>query len=202
MNLANAITVSRFPMLFVVSALLYWPFPGARTLAFFIYLAVGLTDWLDGYIARRYAMVSNFGKFMDALSDKILVLGLFVLFLTTGTLPKIFVFLVLLLLGREFFITGLRLVAMSRNVVIAAEKSGKVKTLVQMVAIGSLIFAQMMGLEWNWFPFNSFFMLFFHLFGIALFLIGVYCALDSAVRYTRRYRYLFVNHEENKSTNI
>jgi CDP-diacylglycerol--glycerol-3-phosphate 3-phosphatidyltransferase len=191
MNLANAITLARFPLLFIISALLYAPFPGACTLAFILYLLTGFSDWLDGYIARRYALVSNFGKFMDALSDKILMLGLFILFLALHIIPKIFLFPVLLVLGREFFVTGIRLVAASRNVVVAAERSGKIKTVVQMISVGAFICAQAIGHDFQWVPFHAAAAWAMHIFGLALFLIAIVCAIESGIRYTIKYRHLF-----------
>ncbi|MDR0678979.1 MAG: CDP-diacylglycerol--glycerol-3-phosphate 3-phosphatidyltransferase [Puniceicoccales bacterium] len=185
-NGANIITLSRFPLLFVIVGLLYAPFPGSRSLAFVLYLFTGFTDWLDGYVARRRAIVSNFGKFMDALSDKILTLGLFIFFLTDGTLPPLFLFAVLLMLGREFLVTGLRLVAASRNVVIAAEWSGKIKTILLMVSIGALICARAMSHDFQWIP--QIFVQLMHWFGIFLFCAGFYCTVDSGVRYLIRHR--------------
>lgn len=186
MNGANIITLSRFPLLFVIVGLLYVPFPGSRTIAFILYLFTGFTDWLDGYVARRRAMVSNFGKFMDALSDKILTLGLFIFFLTDGTLPPPFLFAVLLMLGREFLVTGLRLVAASRSVVIAAEWSGKIKTILLMVSIGALICAQAMAHDFPWIP--QILVQLMYWFGIFLFCVGFYCTVDSGIRYLVRHR--------------
>ncbi|MDR2030242.1 MAG: CDP-diacylglycerol--glycerol-3-phosphate 3-phosphatidyltransferase [Puniceicoccales bacterium] len=191
MNLANAITLARFPLLFVIAILLYVPFPGSCSLAFLLYLLTGFSDWLDGYVARRWSMVSNFGKFMDALTDKILMLGLFMLFLTLHILPPAFLFAVLLVLGREFFVTGIRLVAASRNVVVAAERSGKVKTVVQMVSVGALICAQAIGRDLHAIPFHDIAAQAMHGFGLALFLIAVVCAVESGIRYTVKYRFLF-----------
>ncbi|MDR2664591.1 MAG: CDP-diacylglycerol--glycerol-3-phosphate 3-phosphatidyltransferase, partial [Puniceicoccales bacterium] len=177
MNGADFLTLSRFPLLFVIVGLLYSPFPGSRSLAFVLYLFTGFTDWLDGYVARRWDLVSNFGKFMDALSDKVLTLGLFIFFLTVGILPSPFLFAVLLILGREFLITGLRLVAASRDVVIAAERSGKIKTILQMVSIGALICAQAMAHDLRWIP--QLFVKLMYWFGILLFCGGFYCTVDS-----------------------
>ncbi|MDR1436365.1 MAG: CDP-diacylglycerol--glycerol-3-phosphate 3-phosphatidyltransferase [Puniceicoccales bacterium] len=191
MNAANAITISRFPLLFAVAILLYAPFPGSRTMAFILYLITGFSDWADGYVARRCAIVSNFGKFMDALSDKILTLGLFILFLTIGVLPPPFLFAVLVILGREFLITGLRLVAASRNVVIAAERSGKIKTIFQMVSIGALICAQSISFDFRRLPWSATLAVAMWYFGVALFAVAFYCAIESAVRYIVRYRFVF-----------
>jgi CDP-diacylglycerol--glycerol-3-phosphate 3-phosphatidyltransferase len=196
MNLANAITLLRFPFLFIIAALLYMPFPGSRTMAFLLYLLSGFSDWLDGYVARRYGLVSNFGKFMDALSDKILVLGLCITLLAIKILPSSYLFLILLVLGREFFITGIRLVAVSRNVVIAAERSGKIKTIIQMVSIGAFICSQSLTHDFPWFVPStwiscaSFLAVALYVFGCTLFIIGTVCAIESGIRYTVKYRNL------------
>ena len=140
MNLPNIITLSRIPFLFIIVGLLYMPWPGAATLAFFLFVLAGLTDWLDGYLARKQKLISTFGKLMDSLTDKILVVGLFVALLGLQILPSSCVFLVLLIIGREFLITGLRLVAASTGAVLASEKSGKQKTVSQILSIGILLF--------------------------------------------------------------
>jgi CDP-diacylglycerol--glycerol-3-phosphate 3-phosphatidyltransferase len=145
-NLPNLVTLSRVPVLFVVVGLLFAPWPGAATAAFVVFVAGGVTDWLDGFLARRYHMVSNFGKLMDALTDKVLIVGLLVALLVPlpngpPLLPGWAVFAVLLILTREFLVTGLRLVAASQGRVLAAERSGKIKTVLQLVSIGALLLA-------------------------------------------------------------
>jgi CDP-diacylglycerol--glycerol-3-phosphate 3-phosphatidyltransferase len=192
-NAANAITLSRFPAPFIIAALLYLPFPGSRSLAFVLYLLTGLSDWLDGYIARRCEIVSNFGKFMDALGDKILTLGLFFSLLALRILPVGFLFPILLILCREFFVTGIRLVASSRGIVIPAERSGKIKTIVQMVSIGAFICSQAIFFDLTFlsvrlraaaaFPMYAF--------GLLLFAIALVCTVESGIRYTIKYRRIF-----------
>jgi CDP-diacylglycerol--glycerol-3-phosphate 3-phosphatidyltransferase len=140
-NLPNLLTLSRIPILFGIVALLYAPFPGARTLAFLLFIIGALTDWADGYFARKQGLVSNFGKLMDALTDKVFMVGLFVALLAADKLPAWTLPLLLLILSREFLITGLRLVAASSGIVLAAEKSGKHKTVSQIVAAILLLLA-------------------------------------------------------------
>ena len=134
-NWPNMLTLSRVPILFGIAGLLYVPFPGSDTAAFALFILGALTDWADGYVARRQGLVSDFGKLMDALTDKVFMVGLFVTLLALGVLPTVWGLpLLLLILSREFLITGLRLVAASSGVVLAAEKSGKYKTVLQIVA--------------------------------------------------------------------
>ncbi len=139
MNLPNLLTLSRVPILFVIVAFLPAEWPGAATLALVFFIVAGITDWLDGALARKWGLVSDFGKLMDALTDKILVVGLMVAVVVYGLVPTIAVFLVLLVLSREFLITGMRMMAASRGIVISAERAGKQKTVTQIIAIGLLL---------------------------------------------------------------
>ena len=116
--------------------------PGMRSLALLLFLFAALTDWLDGWLARRFGQVSEFGKFMDALADKVLTMGMFVSLLALGALEKWTLFLILMILSSEFIITGLRLVAAAKGKTLAAEKIGKIKTVVQLLSI-SLILGQL-----------------------------------------------------------
>ena len=139
MNLPNLLTLSRIPLMLVVIGLLYPPpeesWPWVRTIALLVFLFAALTDWLDGWLARKFGQVSEFGKFMDALSDKVLTLGMFVSLLALGELGKWALFPILLILSRELLITGLRLVAAGRGKTLAAEKIGKLKTVIQLTCI-------------------------------------------------------------------
>ena len=153
MNLPNLLTLSRIPILFGIVAFLYLPFPGASSLAFVLFVIGALTDWADGYVARKQGIVSNFGKLMDALTDKVFMVGLFISLLVAGILPDWTLPLLLLILTREFLITGLRLVAASSGVVLAAEKSGKHKTVSQIVAAILLLLAEAVHQDFGaWMP--------------------------------------------------
>ncbi|MGA2052350.1 MAG: CDP-alcohol phosphatidyltransferase family protein [Opitutales bacterium] len=152
MNLPNLITLSRVPMLFIVVELMFSRLQWTDTAAFVVFVIGGITDWLDGFLARRYRQVSTFGKLMDALTDKVLIVGILIAMLVpmpgneipgTGMqypiLPSWAVFFVILIMAREFLVTGLRLVAISQGVVLAAERSGKLKTILQFVSISVLL---------------------------------------------------------------
>ena len=112
--------------------LLYWDFPGAKWAALAVFILASLTDMLDGYIARHYNQVTNFGKFMDPLADKMLVLSAMCWFVESGAMAGWALALVLL---REFAVSGMRLVAVEQGKVIAAAWSGKVKTSATMVCL-------------------------------------------------------------------
>jgi CDP-diacylglycerol--glycerol-3-phosphate 3-phosphatidyltransferase len=147
MNLPNVITLSRIPLMFVIVGLMYADFPGAASLAFALFIAGAAGDWLDGYLARKQGLVTTFGKLMDALADKIMVMGLVIAFVG---LPRrdIPVMLALITLVREFLVTGMRMVAASKGVIVAADNGGKSKTITQLVALGFLLAAPMVGRDW------------------------------------------------------
>ncbi len=138
MNLANILTLSRIPLMFIIVALLFMHWTGAATLAFLLFVVAGVTDWLDGLVARKQGLVSTFGILMDALTDKVLMLGLMIALVD---LDKVSIYLVLLILGREFMITGMRLVAATKGVVVSAERAGKQKTITQILSIGAFLLA-------------------------------------------------------------
>ena len=137
MNLPNAITLSRIPLMFVIVLLMHYTWPGAATIAFALFIVAAVGDWLDGYLARRRNQISSFGKLMDAMADKIMILGLVIALVEVHEIP---VFLALITLCREFFVTGMRMVAASRGVVVAADGGGKSKTVTQLVALGFYLF--------------------------------------------------------------
>ena len=130
---ANKITILRIILVPVFMVLLYLDY---TYWALAIYIIACLSDFIDGHIARKYNQVTNFGKFMDPLADKMLVLTAMCYFVDNDTMPGWVVALVLL---REFGVSGLRLLAVEQGTVIAAAWSGKIKTFVTMVALGVLI---------------------------------------------------------------
>lgn len=146
MNFPNLLTLSRIPLMLIIIALLYpeteHSFKWSSSVALCLFLFAALTDWLDGWLARKFGQVSEFGKFMDALSDKVLTLGMFTSLLALNVLAKWTLFPILLILSRELLITGLRLVAAGKGKTLAAEKVGKLKTVVQLVCI-SLALSQL-----------------------------------------------------------
>jgi len=140
MNVPNAITLSRIPLMFVIVGLMYPTWPGAATLAFVLFIGAAVGDWLDGYIARKQGLVSNFGKLMDAMADKIMVIGIVIALVEKHQIPLA---LALITLCREFLVTAMRMVAASKGVVVAADSAGKSKTLTQLVALGFFLGAPM-----------------------------------------------------------
>lgn len=136
MNLPNKLTVGRLALTVIFVAVFICSIPFGETLALTLFLAASITDFFDGRIARRDKLVTNFGILMDPLADKILICSAFIAFVGRGLMPA---WMVVLIVAREFAITGLRLLAAARNVVLAAEGCGKHKTTSQMVAIISIL---------------------------------------------------------------
>ncbi len=189
-NLPNLLTLSRIPFLFAIVGLLYVPLPGAATLAVICFALGAFTDFLDGYYARKYGIVSNFGKLMDALTDKVFMVGLFIAFLPLGFLPEWCLPLILLILAREFLITGLRLVAAAEGVVLAAERSGKLKTVIQIVAASLLLAGQWVQTDLSaWLPQGLADIL--NAFGLIAFMLAATLTISSGTSYLLKYRKLF-----------
>lgn len=138
MNLPNKLTILRVLMIpFFVLFMLTSITGGAdKWIAVAIFIVASLTDFLDGYIARKYNLVSNFGKFMDPLADKLLVSAAMICLVEMGRLPA---WIVIVIISREFIISGFRLIASDNGVVIAASYWGKFKTVFQMAMIIVLI---------------------------------------------------------------
>ena len=130
MNLANKLTLLRVLMIPAFLGVLYWGGPNSEYIALAIFVIASLTDFLDGYIARSRGLVTDFGKFMDPLADKVLVTTAMLWFVQTGVMPA---WAVAVVIFREFAISGIRLIAAERGRVIAAAWSGKIKTAATMV---------------------------------------------------------------------
>ena len=137
MNLPNKLTILRILLIpFFVFFMLTSFVPGSNWIACIIFCVASLTDLLDGKIARKYNLVTNFGKFMDPLADKILVSSAFICLVALHRIPT---WIVIIIIAREFIISGFRLVASDNGIVIAASYWGKFKTTFQMFAIILLI---------------------------------------------------------------
>ncbi|MDR2354669.1 MAG: CDP-diacylglycerol--glycerol-3-phosphate 3-phosphatidyltransferase [Clostridiales Family XIII bacterium] len=136
-NLPNRLTVLRILLIPVFIVVLM---RGHAVAAAVLFAAASLTDALDGYLARKYDLVSNFGKLMDPLADKLLVVSAFACFTELGRVPA---WVLIVILAREFTITGLRSVAASEGVVIAAGASGKLKTVFQMLAVLAILLSDL-----------------------------------------------------------
>nr|WP_075573619.1 CDP-diacylglycerol--glycerol-3-phosphate 3-phosphatidyltransferase [Ezakiella massiliensis] len=136
MNLPNKITIARM-FLVPVLIVLYYMYPNTYAPAI-IFIIASLTDMLDGYLARKNDQITAFGKFIDPLADKILAITALILFLESEILPAVPVIIVIY---REFAVSGFRLVAANRGVTIAAGKTGKIKTALQFIGIAMILIA-------------------------------------------------------------
>src|SRR5438105_8833586 len=132
MNLPNKLTLSRFVLTVAFLVVMFSRMPYHETIALVLFIAAGISDFLDGQIARRRKLITNFGILMDPLADKIMVCSAFIAFVGLMWIPA---WMVVIVVARELAITGLRLLAASKNVVLAAERYGKHKTISQIVAV-------------------------------------------------------------------
>ena len=144
MNLPNKLTVGRFALTAVFVWVLFAPVPFHHTLALFFFCLAGVSDFLDGRLARQHGLITNFGILMDPLADKIMTCSAFIAFVeSTHQIPQppvvVDAWMVIIIVARELAITGLRLLAASKQVVLAAERYGKHKTISQIVAIIALL---------------------------------------------------------------
>src|SRR5438105_7062599 len=136
MNLPNKLTISRFVLTVAFLVVMFSRVRFHQTIALALFVAGGISDFLDGQIARRRKLITNFGILMDPLADKIMVCSAFIAFVGLNWIPA---WAVVIIVARELAITGLRLLAASKNVVLAAEGYGKHKTISQIVAIISIL---------------------------------------------------------------
>ncbi len=134
MNLPNKLTLLRIALIPIFIIVLM---NGYYEISAVIFIVASLTDALDGYIARKHSLITNFGKIMDPLADKLLVTAAFVCLVQLGDVAA---WMVIIILARELTITGLRAVAASEGIVIAAANSGKLKTILQMLSVVALLF--------------------------------------------------------------
>ncbi len=129
MTLANKITLMRIAL---VPFFMYFLYVGQKEIALVLFILASVTDFLDGYIARKYNQITDFGKFVDPLADKLLVTAAIIIFVELGKMSGVFAFIIL---AREFIVTSLRVVAISKGKVMAAAITGKVKTVIQILSI-------------------------------------------------------------------
>lgn len=143
LNVPNKITISRIiliPLIVFFYLADFIPYGIGKFVSAFIFMIAAYTDFLDGYLARKNNQVTNFGKFLDPIADKLIVFSALVLVCVDGTLPHIFSELVLIImLARDFIVGAIRTVAASSNIVIAADIFGKIKTVLQDIALSILL---------------------------------------------------------------
>ena len=174
MNLPNKLSILRVICIPVIVILLYMKGDACRIAAGILFILASLTDFLDGYIARKHQLITDFGKFIDPVADKLLVLTTLIMLLHLGLTEA---WVVIIVLSRELAVDGLRLVAVTQGKVIAASSLGKIKTTCQMILIIATILLNTAG-------FSSWYM-------IVLTVLAVCMTLYSAVDYFVRNRAVF-----------
>ncbi len=182
LNVPNILTLARIAAVPAVVILLL---SGSREAGFWaaaVFSLACVTDWLDGYLARRWQIVTVLGKFLDPLADKLLVMAALIMLIPYGRVPAWAVFVIL---AREMIVTGLRSIASSEGIVIAASDLGKYKTIFQMVALIGLLlhydYYWFFGLEWEIFHVNM------HVPGIFFFYIATLLTIWSGVDYLAKF---------------
>ncbi len=168
LNFATKLTLSRVLAVPVMVLLLHFFTPGTYLAAAVLFILASITDFFDGIVARRYGQVTNLGKFLDPLADKVLVCSAFIMMSAGGVIPA---WIVVVMVSREIIITGLRAVAAEQQVVLAADRYGKMKTFFQTFAIPFLL------LQYTW-P-----NIFLGEIGMGLLIVALALAIISGVNY-------------------
>jgi len=180
-NLPNSLTLFRIACIPVLVLLLFFPHKATSFLAALVFGLASISDLLDGFLARRQQLVTNLGKFLDPLADKLVVSAALIMLIPLGRAPA---WMVVVIVGRELAITGLRSVAVSEGKVISADELGKKKMVFQIVAILGLL------LHYEYFGIN------FHAVGMFFLWLAVALTLWSGFNYFRRFWHVL---EENES---
>lgn len=146
-NLPNSLTIFRIALIPVLVFFLLSPAKETGFIAALVFSIASVTDWLDGYIARKMGIVTTLGKFLDPVADKLLIAAALIMLAGLGRVPA---WMVVIIIGREIAVTGLRSIASSEGIVIAASDLGKGKTILQISAvIGLLLHYQYMGIDFH-----------------------------------------------------
>ncbi len=188
MNLANKLTISRIILAGIFVLFLFISGVGAKFFALTIFLIACITDYYDGLIARKKNIVTEFGKLMDPVADKILTLGAFLSFVEMKIIPA---WMVMVIIVRELVITGIRILALSRKKILSAEIAGKHKTISQMVAVVSILIFLI--IRDSGFTFHY---IEYYTKGVyVLMLITVMMTLISGISYMLRNKYIFMGEQ-------
>lgn len=178
MTISNKLTIIRIIMVPILVVLMLVDFKFSDIYAAAIFVLASFTDFLDGYLARKRNEITNFGKFADPIADKVLVISAYLCLVEAQIVPS---WAVIIVLAREFIVSALRMAAASQNCVIAADKFGKLKTVVQMISTTLLILgAHSFMIENNTLAFIS----------IVLFYVSVMLAAFSGISYVVKYKNL------------
>ncbi|GFE58397.1 CDP-diacylglycerol--glycerol-3-phosphate 3-phosphatidyltransferase [Geobacter sp. AOG1] len=183
-NIPNILTLLRIAAIPVLAVLLLSPSREAGFWAAALFAVASITDWLDGYLARRMGIVTVFGKFLDPIADKLIVMAALIMILPFSRVPA---WMVLVILGREIIITGLRGIASTEGIVISASDLGKFKTIFQLVAIIALL----LHYDYHWFFSINHPWLYVNMHNVGMFylwiatIITIWSGVDYLVKYMR-----------------
>lgn len=195
--LPNYVTYFRIAIIPIVIWLLLDPTPIERYFALTVFIIAALSDFFDGYLARKFGAVSEFGKLLDPLADKILVVAVLVMLTSLRTPlygdPLVPGWLVVAVVAREIWATGLRGLAAQQGVIVAASSSAKWKTLIQLIAVGALLLYDLPLTIFGWETTAQ-------IFGLNLLLISLVFSYISVFEYT--VRVLYASHESNKAEDV
>ena len=205
MNLPNRLTLARIGLTAVFVAALLLPnngwilshFPYGKTIALTVFLVAALTDWFDGWLARRHKMETDFGALLDPVADKILTMAAFICFIEQPSdpnnredTPLVQAWMVLIIVAREFLVTGLRLIASQRGVVLKAEQLGKNKAFSQMVTI--IVTLVGLAIRDDWYRFSPYGDRRFSRLVFGMMLVTVALTLWSGIAYLWKNREVFL----------
>lgn len=186
MNISNIISLIRIPLLFICVLLLHIKRHYSATFSIFIYLISVWSDWLDGYLARKYHIQTPIGAFIDALTDKIFMMGMMITLLSLHALPEWSLFLVLTIFLRELLITGLRAIAATHDIVIPAQKEGKQKTVFQMSSVFLILLWYTLRVDYSQYISEEKIRFVYYL-GLVLFSYATYLTVTSGIIYIKRF---------------
>ena len=189
MNLANKLTISRIILAAILILFLFIKGVGAKFIALAIFLVACITDYYDGLLARTKVGTTDFGKLMDPIADKILIIGSFLAFVEMKIIPA---WMVIIIIARELIITGIRVLALSKKKVLSAEVAGKHKTISQIIAVLSILIFLI--IRDSGFAFRY---LDYYKTGVSiLMLITILMTLTSGISYMFRNKYIFMGENE------
>jgi CDP-diacylglycerol--glycerol-3-phosphate 3-phosphatidyltransferase len=180
LNAPNLVTIARIALIPVFLSLLAYENRRNSFLAAAVFAVAAISDWVDGWLARVSGKITTLGKFLDPLADKLIVLSALTMLLRLGRVP---VWVVVIILAREFLISGLRTIAVSEGLVIAASQGGKWKTSLQLTAIICLMLHYHYPIDWLFGTFQTD----FHAVGLVLIYLSLIPGVASAVEYVRAF---------------
>jgi CDP-diacylglycerol--glycerol-3-phosphate 3-phosphatidyltransferase len=180
LNAPNLVTIARIALIPVFLSLLAFENRRNSFLAAAVFAVAAISDWVDGWLARVSGKITTLGKFLDPLADKLIVLSALTMLLRLGRVP---VWVVVIILAREFLISGLRTIAVSEGLVIAASQGGKWKTSLQLTAIICLMLHYHYPIDWLFGTFETD----FHAVGLVLIYLSLIPSVASAVEYVRAF---------------